>query len=146
MKIELSQITVLYSIEEAIKSYRKFAGRNIKQIDKSITVDQAILLFLIHNNPEFTQKAVADILFKDYASITRMIESMIQKKLLLRKPNKTDRRSNDIKLTEKGVETLKELQPVIISNRQQALGGLEKEELEQLDSTLQKIITNCKSE
>ena len=33
---------VIYSIENAITSYRKFTGNNIKKVESNITVDQAL--------------------------------------------------------------------------------------------------------
>ena len=88
------------------------------------------------------QKEIAELVFKDNASMTRMIEIMVKKKLLRRSLNKKDRRTYTIEITEKGKEILIKLPPVILSNRNKALEGVTEEELIQLEQTLNKIISN----
>jgi DNA-binding MarR family transcriptional regulator len=135
---------VIYSIEKAIKTYRKFAQNNIRKIESNITVDQALLLILLQNRPELTQVEMAEVLFKDYASITRMIELMVKNDYLTREENQEDRRRKELTISKKGAEIIKKLFPVIDENRNTALKGLSQSEIEQLDSLLNKIINNCK--
>ena len=136
--------TVLYSIEQAIKEYRKVSQRNIEKIVKDITVDQCLILMILDKDAEISQKEVADLIFKDKASITRMIELMVKKDYLKRTIHKEDRRKFNLEITEKGKETLELINPTIQINRQTALNGLSLEEINFLDKTLKKIITNCK--
>lgn len=144
MKLSTPTQTVLYTIEQAIKEYRKFCQNNIDRIPLNITVDQALLLIIINKNSELTQKEMAEFLFKDYASITRMIELMVKKELLKREINKNDRRRFQLIISNKGIKTLKLLGPTIKYNRNTALNGLTNDEIFQLYNTLQKIINNCK--
>ncbi len=144
MNLKAPTDIVIYTIEEAIKSYRKFAQKNIRKVEGNITVDQALLLILLKNSPELSQGEMAEILFKDYASITRMIELMVKKKYLTRNESQEDRRRKQLILSNEGEKTLKRLFPIIESNRNQALRGLSASELAQLDSILKKIIINCK--
>ncbi len=146
MSIESPINTIIYSIEKAIKSYRKFAQRNIQEIDATITVDQAILLILIDKDPTLSQMEMADLLFKDYASITRMIELMVRKNYIERTINPKDRRRYFLHLSTKGIDSLKKLAPVILSNRIQALKGLTILEQNQLNMLLLKVIQNCSKE
>lgn len=134
---------VIYSIEKAIKTYRKFAQNNIRKIESNITVDQALLLILLQNRPELAQVEMAEVLFKDYASITRMIELMVKNDYLTREESQEDRRRKQLTISEKGEGIIKKLFPVIDSNRNTALKGLSQAEIEQLDSLLKKIINNC---
>ncbi|WP_430401614.1 MarR family winged helix-turn-helix transcriptional regulator [Fluviicola sp.] len=136
--------TVLYSIEQAIKEYRKVSQRNIEKIVKDITVDQCLILMILDKDSEISQKEVADLIFKDKASITRMIELMVKKDYLTRTIHPEDRRKFNLEITEKGKETLGLINPTIQINRQTALNGLSLEEINFLDKTLKKIITNCK--
>lgn len=136
--------TVLYTIEQTIKEYRKISQKNISQIVSDITVDQCLLLIILDKNATYSQKEIAELIFKDNASITRIIELMVQKKYLIRKINESDRRKFKLELTEKGKKTIKLLTPIIHKNRQDALEGLSKNEIELLDKLLAKIISNCK--
>ncbi|TRX16230.1 hypothetical protein FNW25_16885, partial [Flavobacterium franklandianum] len=69
--------TVLYLIEQAIKEYRKVSQRNISKIVKDITIDQCLVLIILNNDAEISQNELANLIFKDNASITRMIELMV---------------------------------------------------------------------
>lgn len=136
--------TVLYSIEQAIKEYRKISQKNISQVVSDITIDQCLVLMILDKNSTYSQKEIAELIFKDNASITRIIELMVQKSYLIRRPNELDRRKFILEITEKGKNTIETLTPIIHKNRQVALEGLSKEEIELLDKILAKIILNCK--
>ena len=135
--------TVFYTIERAIKEYRKFAQNNIFEKVNDITVDQAIILFLLKEHPEFSQKKIAAILFKDNASVTRMINLIVSKGYLKRSINEENRRRFKLEITAKGSRVLFDLAPIISNNRKKALQGLTEEELIQMEATLKKIILNC---
>ena len=92
----------------------------------------------------FSKKEIAELIFKDNASITRIIELMVKKEYLTRKMNELDRRKFNLEITEKGKKTIELLTPVIYKNRQIALEGLSENEIELLDKVLTKIISNCK--
>lgn len=136
--------TVLYTIEQTIKEYRKISQKNISQIVSDITVDQCLLLIILDKNAAYSQKEIAELIFKDNASITRIIELMVQKNYLIRQINESDRRKFNLEITEKGRNTIELLTPIIHKNREDALEGLSKNEIELLDKLLTKIISNCK--
>jgi DNA-binding MarR family transcriptional regulator len=136
--------TVLYTIEKTIKEYRKVSQKKISQVVSDITVDQCLVLIILDKNSVYSQKEIAELIFKDNASITRIIELMVQKNYLLRKTHESDRRKFNLELTEKGKNTIELLTPVIHNNRQNALAGLSLDEIELLENLLTKIIANCK--
>lgn len=134
--------TVFYNIERAIKEYRKFSQRNLIKKEPEITVDQALILNLLHDQPDLSQKEIASLLFKDNAAMTRMIEGMVKKGMLDKSAHPEDKRRSSITLTVKGKQTLKNIIPVILSNRNTALEGISEEEIALLVRLLQKIIRN----
>ncbi|MFH6942778.1 MarR family winged helix-turn-helix transcriptional regulator [Flavobacterium sp. FlaQc-50] len=137
--------TVLYSLEQAIKEYRKISQKKISKIVTDITVDQCLVLIILNKNSDYSQKEIANLIFKDNASITRIIELMVKKDYLKREINEFDRRKFNLKITEKGQNTIELLSPVITHNRETALNGLTNNEIELLDKILNKIISNCKT-
>ncbi|MFW0739282.1 MarR family winged helix-turn-helix transcriptional regulator [Flavobacterium sp. T12S277] len=145
MKLENPTGTALYSLEKAIKEYRRLAQKNITKVVKDITVDQCLVLIILNDNPDISQNELANLVFKDSASITRMIELMVKKEYITRTIHLEDRRKFNLEITKKGIKTLQEIQPVIETNRQTALQGLSIEEIALLDKTLHKIIINCKN-
>ncbi|MEZ0184266.1 MULTISPECIES: MarR family winged helix-turn-helix transcriptional regulator [Flavobacterium] len=144
MKIENPTGTALYSIEKAIKEYRKLAQKNIAKVVKDITVDQCLVLIILQQNDSISQNELANLVFKDSASITRMIELMVKNDYLTRTIHAEDRRKFNLVITEKGLKTIELIEPVIQSNRETALHGLSLKEITLLDQTLHKIISNCK--
>lgn len=144
MSITIPSQTIFYTIEKAIKKYRKFSQRNISEIISGITIDQTLVLQFLNRHPELSQKEIAELIFKDNASMTRMINIMVQKKYLKRTGHQQDRRRYNIEITKKGKETLDDLPPIILKNRDKALKNITESELVQLDNILNKIIINCK--
>lgn len=145
MKLKNPTGTVLYTIEQTIKEYRKISQKNISKIISDITVDQGLVLLILNENSNYSQKEIASLIFKDNASITRIIELMVKKDYLVRKVNEQDRRKFNLEITEKGRNTVELLSPAIKLNRTTALHGLSENEIELLDTLLNKIITNCKT-
>jgi len=139
---KLDQI-VFYTLEKSIKSYRQFAQKSIEKKGLDITIDQWLVLKTIENNAGMTQQQIAIHVFKDYASITRIIEILVTKKFLDRDFHSVDRRRFDLSITKLGLEILKRLSPIIESNRKQALNGITKAEIEILKKALNKITENC---
>jgi len=144
MSIKNPTGTVLYLIEQAIKEYRKVSQKNISKVVKDITVDQCLILIILNQDDKISQNSLANLIFKDNASITRMIELMVKKEYLNRTIHKEDRRKFNLEITEKGKNTIDLLSPIIQTNRKTALDGLSLQEIDVLDKALNKIITNCK--
>lgn len=145
MKEQNPTKTVLYSIEHAIKEYRKISQKNIEKVVSDITVDQCLVLIILNENNNVSQIEIAKLIFKDNASITRIIELMVKKDYLTRETNSLDKRKTKLEITDKGKKTIELLTPVIHLNRKTALDGLSLEEINMLDKILDKIITNCKT-
>ncbi|HKK76181.1 MAG TPA: MarR family transcriptional regulator [Saprospiraceae bacterium] len=134
--------TVFFTIEKTIKTYRKFSQKNISSVVSDITIDQKLVLQYLDSNPDLNQKQIEYLVFKDKASMTRIINNMVDKDYLKRRVNEEDRRSFKIEISVKGKEVLKKLPPVIMSNRKRAFAGISEEELIQLERTLNKILSN----
>ncbi len=143
MSIILPSETVFHSIERAIKEYRKFSQKNISNQIEDLTIDQGMVLLFLDKHSELTQKEIAALIFKDNASMTRMVSLMVNKKYLKRSMNAIDRRRFTIELTAKGKRVLETLPPIILSNREKSLEGISQEEIIQLETILKKIAKNC---
>jgi DNA-binding MarR family transcriptional regulator len=145
---QLTQIesTVFYAIEKAIKVYRQYAQKNIKKEGIDITIDQWLILKTIHDHPDLTQREIADLVFKDYASITRIVEILVRQSYLTRSFHHEDRRRFTLELTNEGIKIYKKLIPIVAHNRRTAIKDIDLEEIESLHRSLNKIINNCISE
>ncbi len=144
MNISLPSETIFHTIESSIKEYRKFAQKNISEQITDMTIDQGLVLLFLNEYPDLTQKEIAELVFKDNASMTRMINTMVKKKYLKRSMNNEDRRRYKIEITVKGRQVLETLPPIIQKNRKTSLIGITKNELKQLEIILNKIRSNCR--
>ncbi len=143
MNLKSPTETIFYTIESTIKEYRKASQKNLSHEVSDMTIDQGMILAFLDRYPEKTQKEIAAMAFKDSASMTRMLDLMEKKKYLKRSINTENRRRYKIEITTKGKQVLKTLAPIIASNRENALHGISAEEIQQLETILLKIKSNC---
>ncbi|MEP1097349.1 MAG: MarR family transcriptional regulator [Cyclobacteriaceae bacterium] len=143
MRFDSSTETIFYTIEQTIKEYRKFAHKKIGELISDLSLDQALILIIISENPKLLQVQIAELIFKDYASITRMLDLMVKNGYLKREANEEDRRRSHLRITTKGGKAIDQLQPIILKNRKTALNGLSEKEINTLEKTLKKIVSNC---
>jgi MarR family transcriptional regulator, transcriptional regulator for hemolysin len=142
---KLDQV-LFFTLEKSIKKYRQFAQKQIDNANIDITIDQWLVLKSIQDWPDISQHQIAENVFKDYASVTRMIELLVKKEYLQREFHKTDRRRFNLVITKKGQAVIQKVIPVITANRKQALKSLTKAEIENNKIFLNRIIENCKPE
>lgn len=133
-----------YTLEKSIKIYRKFAQSQITNKGFDITIDQWLVLKTLEENKQLSQNQIAELVFKDVASITRILELLVKKKYIKRKISVSDRRKFELEITEVGNSIIKNIYPIILENRKQALKNLKKEDLATLKLQLEKLINNCK--
>jgi MarR family transcriptional regulator for hemolysin len=134
---------IFYNMDKAIKSYRMYAQKKLKENGFKITIDQWLIIKTILENPAITQQEIAKNVFKDNASVTRIIELLVQSEYLERKDNPYDRRKSNLIVTEEGRSIIFQVQNLVLENRKNALDMLSKEELEIMNLALNKIIQNC---
>lgn len=135
---------LFYTLEKSIKIYRKFAQSQILKNGYDITIDQWLVLKTLQENKHLSQNQISELVFKDFASTTRIIELLVQKQYIHRKINTTDRRKFELEITEKGNKIIEDIYPIVIENRKQALKNLTSEEVNNLKDYLEKLIINCK--
>ncbi len=118
----------------------------MKQIRKSgykITIDQWLIIKSILEKPKITQQDLAKNVFKDNASVTRIIELLVKSNYLKREVDSNDRRKSVLTVTQEGKDIIEKVQNLVLNNRKVALEGVSKQQLDIMNIALQKIITNC---
>jgi len=134
---------IFYNMDKAIKSYRMYAQKKLKENGFSITIDQWLIIKTILENPTITQQEIAKNVFKDNASVTRIIDLLVKSKCLERKDNPGDRRKSNLVVTKEGESIIYKVQDLILQNRKNALNHIATEELETMNTALKKVIKNC---
>ena len=127
------------------KSTRALSTRLQNVFTKSgfdVTAEQWMLLLILWQKDGRFAFQMADIISKDRAAVTRLLDGLEKRKLIVRKKNHLDSRHKEIYLTPKGKALKDELIPIGVANMQKALDGLSKEEIESTLAVLRKIYRN----
>ena|SRR5687768_554509 len=135
--------TIFFQLDRAIKSYRQYAQKKLNEKGYSITVDQWLVLKTITDQPDISQNEIAEFIFKDKASVTRIIDLLITKGYLQRETSSVNRRRVNLIITNAGKALIREILPTIRSYRKGALVNVKETELSSMHKTLEKIIQNC---
>lgn len=135
--------TIFFQLDRAIKSYRQYAQKQLNDKGFQITVDQWLVLKTITDQPDISQNEIAEFIFKDKASVTRIIDLLITKGYLQRETSAENRRRVKLTITKAGKNIIQQILPTIKAYRKNALVGIEENELSTVNIMLEKIIKNC---
>ncbi|WP_346855091.1 MarR family transcriptional regulator [uncultured Draconibacterium sp.] len=107
-----------------------------------MTVEQYIFLRLIANRDNLIQQELADHFQKDKSLILRQIETLLDRKLVERKTDESDKRKKNLILTEKGKETVALLSSISKKVSNDLLTGITESEQKVFISVIEKIQQN----
>lgn len=93
-------------------------------------------------NGQFQQQ-LADRTYKDKAAITRLIDGLEKRGLVIREEGSSDRRQKKIYLTEKGEKLMLKLFPVAEMAQKCGLQGIDPEKVYVFQEVLQQIFKNA---
>lgn len=133
---------ILFLIEQTAKIAKQSSQREFDQLEIGITVDQWVLLKIIEQHNELSQTELAIKSHRDPASITRSLDILQQKKLIIRTQVADNRRQYTVTLTKEGRYFILQHMPLISGMRAKSLKGFTKAETEQLKSLLLRIQNN----
>lgn len=121
-----------------------FAQKQLRANGFSITIDQWLVIKAILENPGIAQNELSEMVFKDTASVTRIIELLVKAGYLDRKTDPADRRKTLLTVKKEGINIIEKVQVLVLKNRDRALETISKEALETTNITLKQIIKNVK--
>lgn len=142
MKDEKLEGILYYLIEKVNKVSRRYAQRVFDEQGWDITKDQWLVLKKIADNNRISQVELAKTLFKDTAAINRIINLMVDKKLVKRESRPDDKRQVELLLTSKGQKMFETMLPMVEEIRKKGVEGFSTKEAEQLKLSLSKMIQN----
>jgi len=134
---------IFYTMDKSIRSYRIYAQKQLRLKGYKITIDQWLIIKCILENPDITQQEMGEIVFKDNASVTRMIELLVKSGYIVRKPNAKDRRRVVLTVTALGKKIIEDIHDVVIQNRRVALKDISPEDIQMVNRILNRMIDNC---
>lgn len=143
LKMETLDNVIFYHIEKAIKSYRQYAQNRIKAAGINMTIDQWLVLKVLMDEPDIQLKDLAVKVFKDNASVTRIVILLEKGKFIEKSVFQTDKRRILLRVTSEGKKIMDAVTHIVLANRQHALSGLSVESVDTTIETLKIISANC---
>lgn len=107
-----------------------------------ISLDQWLVLGPIWKHDGISQKDIAEYCGKDKTSITKIIDTLEKKNLVVRVTDQLDHRVKRVVLSQKGRELFLSALPVMAQTRDELRSGISDKEIEALKTILNKIYKN----
>jgi len=107
-----------------------------------VTAEQWMILLLLWKEDGRSPYQIAEVIGKDRAAITRLVDGLEKRNLVVRIRDKNDSRQKQIYLTPKGKAIKEDLVPLGVANMQKAVEGLSREEIESCKAVLRKLHKN----
>lgn len=133
---------ILFQIEKTGKTAKQYSQKAFDKINLGITVDQWVLLKIIHEANVLSQKELAKKSLRDPASITRTLDILEKKNLIYREAIPNNRRKYNIILSPEGTVFVNKHMSLIDSQREKSVSGFSNKELELLSNMLLRIQKN----
>lgn len=121
---------------------KQYTAAALRQNNVELTPEQFLLIDLLWNHGPMSQQAIADEMQKDKNSVTKLVDALEIKGLVIRKKDENDRRSNLLVLTQKAEGMKESAKEKGISVLDRALEGISEEELKAFLATLNKLNAN----
>jgi DNA-binding MarR family transcriptional regulator len=131
-----------FLLERTAKRMKQAFQRELQAAGADITVDQWVVLQELDREDGQPQLAIAQAVYKDAATLTRIIDLLCQKELTRRVVDPEDRRRFLVELTEAGRAKIAEVKPLVRAFRRRAWQGLDNEQMDRLVDALNRIFDN----
>lgn len=141
--MERIELVFFYYLEKAIKAYRQFAQKELKKSGVNITVDQWLVLKCLFENPQISLNELSETVFKDRASVNRIIDLLVKSNYLLKKTDESDKRKFSLTITALGNQTITIASSVAEKYRKKALKDIGIAKEKHVKAVLKTIINNC---
>lgn len=119
-----------------------YTASMLRKYGVDLTPEQFLLIDLLWNQGTMTQQKVADTMQKDKNSVTKLVDALEQKGLVIRRKGSTDRRENSLILTQKAIEMKGGAKETGISILEDMIEGISEEELKSFLATMSKLTSN----
>lgn len=132
-----------YLVYDAQRSIARSLEVTLKPYD--ITPGQWNLINQLDRAGELPQKELAQITQKEQATITRYIDTLERKGLVVRNRHKTDRRSHMVSITDKARELIEAVLPLTVDTADRLIEGIDQKDINKFVATLEALKKNADS-
>ncbi|MHC1691069.1 MAG: MarR family winged helix-turn-helix transcriptional regulator [Bacteroidales bacterium] len=111
----------------------------------NLTPEQFLVMDTLWDEGVLSQQKIADIIFKDKNSVTKLIDALEKKGLVNRISDKSDRRLNQIHITERAIIIKEEITKIALESTDGIIRDIPREELLIFINVLNKMAKNIDS-
>ncbi|MFA5903010.1 MAG: MarR family transcriptional regulator [Desulfobacula sp.] len=134
--------SIAYLVGRTSRSIMKRLTNKFSAAGFDVSYEQWSLLVHLYRRDGQTQQELANIAVKDKAAITRLLNGLEKKNIVLRIPDRMDKRSKLVYLTNKAKEFKPDLIAIVEELLEEAEQGIEADEIVQCKATLDRIFAN----
>ncbi|MBU8850315.1 MAG: MarR family transcriptional regulator [Desulfobacterales bacterium] len=134
--------SIAYLVGRTSRSIIKRLTKKFSDAGFDVSYEQWSILVHLYRKDGQTQQELANIAVKDKAAITRLLNVLEKKNIVLRIPDRNDKRSKLVYLTNKAKDFKPDLIAVVEELLEEAEQGISLEEMAQCKTTLNKIFSN----
>ena len=118
------------------------ARSKLSNMTYNLTFEQISILHILEEQEGSNLGLLAEKADRERTTISRMIDGLEKRNLVLRVPDKDDKRQKLLYLTNLGQERLEQMKPIGEEFNKSIYKGIDKEEVEATLATLKKILKN----
>lgn len=133
-----------YTMGRAARGLGTLLTRNFAEAGFDVTCEQWSVLSNLGQKNGQSQQDLAGTTCKDKTSMTRLIDNMEKHNLVVRIPNKEDKRQKLIYLTKKGQDFQKKLIKIVQKTLEEAQKNISPSDIKLCKSVLNQIYENVK--
>jgi len=131
-----------YLLHHLMYAFRQGLARRCAEQGYKVTHEEIMVLILLRQDDGLTQTQIAEVLAKDKAVITRLLNGLVKKRYVERLPDRSDRRLVRAFLTGEGAGLSQQLFPMVLNYVSDALNGVGQQEFDSTCRVLQRILGN----
>jgi len=134
--------SIAYLVGRTSRSIMKRLTNKFSTAGFDVSYEQWSILVHLYRKDGQTQQELANMAVKDKAAITRLLNVLEKKNIVLRIPDRSDKRSKLVYLTNKAKEFKTDLIAIVEDLLKEAEQGIGPEDIIQCRATLNKIFAN----
>jgi len=129
------------SVSLVYHHYRKFVSQRLSEVD-NFNPGWVPYLKIISRNEGIVADELSKKMMVSKPAITKTIHQLVSEGLCSVKDHPSDGRSKQFFLTEKAIDVLEQINPILLSVEKEVLAGLSEEEVKKLEMVFDKILNN----
>ena len=134
-----------YLVRSVTRALRARFNRNLEQAGLDVTSDQWAVLVTLQYGDGRSQSELGDVVMQDKTAVTRMIDDLERRGLVLRVPDGADRRRRLIYLTAPGRAMVQRLLPVVEATLSAVAEGVPDADMQVCKAVLRRILGNLET-